>query len=161
MFCPMCKFEYRVEISRCEPCNVALVEQIPDEDPYSSTDGMARLLEGKDLQPLIIGDHQGLQEVQQALATHRVASIIGNDPRDEGLGTHVGSFCLLVTTDQVEMAQTVLRDNWMESVDREGLGTTPDLSEVLSCPACGFSVPSEIEECPECGLFVGTADGAG
>ena len=29
----MCKFEYRVEISRCEPCNVALVEQIPDEDP--------------------------------------------------------------------------------------------------------------------------------
>ncbi|MCK5689499.1 hypothetical protein KAI87_09535 [Myxococcota bacterium] len=33
--------------------------------------------------------------------------------------------------------------------------STPEETEVDTCPACGMTVPEDVKECPECGLFLG------
>jgi len=161
MYCPSCRAEYRPDIPSCAHCEVDLVAELPPEDPFSTPDKMAQMVEGKELQRLLVGDHVRLREAQRILADNRVASVLAGEDDEIEPGMH-SRFYLLVTAEDVDRSQQLFRDQWSEGLQSEGLTPVTDLSseagasEQMPCPACGAAVAAEQEECPDCGLFVGS-----
>ncbi len=160
MYCPSCRGEYREGISRCAHCEVELVAELPTEDVFGSPEAMARILEGKEVQPLLLGNYQPLTEAQRMLARERIATAIAGESEEE-IGMHQ-RFYLMVAEGDLERARSILEHHWQAGAAKEGLLVQElETADAGTCPACGTAVPSDAAECPECGLFVGAAEEEG
>jgi predicted amidophosphoribosyltransferase len=150
MFCPKCRGEFRPGLEWCAGCDVSLVSHQPDDDPFSSKDAMAVLLEGKELESLVTANQELLLQLQRKLAANRIATVISTESEDHRA---MGRFMLLCLNSDIEQARSFFGEEWEQSVAAEGLKEAVLDSE--NCPACTSPVPATEEECPECGLFVG------
>jgi hypothetical protein len=129
---------------------VALVTEVPDDDPFRSNDTMAAHLEGKELEVLVSANQELLLQLQRKLAANRIATVISVESEENRA---MRRFMLLCLASDIDEARSFFGDEWGQSVAAEGLQETVVESE--NCPACGSPVPATEEECPECGLFVG------
>ena len=116
---------------------------------------MAAALEGKELAPLVTGNHVALREVQRFLANQRIASVVGSEQDEDEAAVHA-KFFLMIASSDVDTARRKLEERWQSGVAKEGL----QLADVTAagegtCPACGAAVPEAASECPDCGLFLG------
>jgi predicted amidophosphoribosyltransferase len=153
-FCPICQAEFREGFTRCNACDVDLVDQL-EEDMDLSEENVRAALEGKELVGVTRGPLDVVKETRELLAANRIASIIIDDeesPKIEGLPPRM---VLVVPQDDIEAAAKVLGLKFKEMVKEEGM-ETPDL-KYENCPACGTRVSEDAEECSECGLFIGKA----
>ncbi len=150
MFCPKCRGEFRPGLEWCASCDVSLVGEQPDDDPFRSNDTMAALLEGKELESLVTANQELLLQLQRKLAANRIATVISTESVEH---RSMGRFMLLCKSSDIEEARTFFGEEWEQSVAAEGLDEADLDSE--NCPACTSPVPATEEECPECGLFVG------
>ena len=150
MYCPGCRGEFRVGLEWCASCDMALVVEMPNDDPFRSNDHMAEFLEGKELDVLVSANQDLLMQLQRKLAKERIATVISIQSEEHRA---MGRFMLLCQVSELERARAFFGDEWGQSVEAEGL-EVGDL-DAENCPACSSPVPPDDEECPECGLFVG------
>lgn len=170
MYCPKCRSEFRDGIAYCANCDVDLVEETPDEDPFSSPDKMAALLADADLEAVAVGQYVNLKEHQANLAKERIPTIIAPEEGEEiQPGLHARLY-LLAAADDTDRVREYYRARFERGIETEGLmldrgepKVSPEDLEasILPCPACGEPVPPTAAECPECGLFVGDPEAEG
>jgi len=169
MYCPECRSEFREGVTHCQNCQVDLIAEAPDQDPFSSPERMAQMLADKDLQAVIVGPYTSMRETQKLLSEVQIASIIAPEEGQElQPGLHERLY-LMIASDDLDRVRTFFDQRWEAGMQTEGLmlkkpGSTADAeedtgSDAAPCPACSTPVPAVAEECPECGLFVGAAAG--
>jgi hypothetical protein len=152
-FCPECRSEYRLGYTRCEACEVDLVDSLPEASPMTEAE-MRAALEGKELVAISQGVLDAVLETRDHLARQRILSLVeeaDKEPLQPGLPRRVR---LMVAREQLEEAARCLGESFRELVAQEGLEVGGELT-YDKCPACGSPVPPDAEECAECGLFVG------
>ena len=172
MYCPKCRSEFRPDVAHCANCEVDLVENLPETDPFETAEGMAELIQDREVQALFVGNHVALLEVQKILAKERIPSVIAGEAAEELEAAMHARFYLMIAEEQLEAAKAVVASRWEAGLEQEGL-MLKDASAVKAevaegsdaveggdapCPACGHVVPATVGECPECGLFVGVAE---
>lgn len=151
--CPVCQAEYRQGFTRCNSCEVDLVDNLPEEMDLSE-ENVRRALAGKELAVVNRGTLDAVMETRDLLSARRVPSMVVDeeDPKHQpGTPKRVA---LVVDKDHLEAAIEVLGENFRKLINQEGLKVNVDL-KYESCPACGALVPEDAEECPECGLVIG------
>ena len=164
MYCPSCRGEFRAGITRCANCEVDLVAEAPDLDPYASPESMAALLAEAELRPVLLGTYEPARQAQGLLAGARIASVVAPEEDDDMQPGLHARFVLLVAEEDVGRARGFFEARFAAGVANEGLQLKdPESQEVdaegaLPCPACDTPVPADQAECPECGLFVGVAE---
>ena len=139
-FCPICHAEFRPGFTRCNVCDVDLVDQLEEEMDLSE-ENVKAALEGKELVGVTRGTLEVVKETRDLLASHRIASIIVDDedsPKVHGMPPRV---VLVVSKDDIEGAALVLGSQFKEMVEEEGM-EAPEL-KYENCPACGTQVPEE------------------
>ncbi len=160
MFCPQCRAEFLEGVTRCQSCQVDLVDSIPDEDIFASTEAMARALAGRELEAVVVGHHVALRETQKALTDARIPSVIAGEAGEVEAGLH-NRFFLMVEAARLEEARAFFHRRWSQGLEDEGvmIATAADPATTATgvCPACQSPVPDESQECPECGLFLGSS----
>ncbi len=161
MFCPRCRSEYRAGFTRCAHCEVDLVPELPPADLYESPEAMARVLEGKDTQPIMVGSHVDLAQVQRFLGRQQILSVLASEADQEVDAPMHQRLYLMVAADDLERARAVIQRQWRDGAISQGLVSKDGGGPVSDavCPACGAAVPASASECPDCGLFVGAAEG--
>lgn len=168
MYCPECRSEFRPDVVRCASCDVELVDAAPENNPFTSPETMARLLEDKDLQAIVVGNFQSVTENQRLLAEERIASVIAPEKEGEeiGAGLHQRLY-LLVAQEDLERVRDFFAARLRQGLESEGLmlssgdsqaATSLEQASTEACPACGTEVSESESECPECGLFLGIAE---
>ena len=150
MYCPKCRGEFRPGLEWCAGCDVSLVAEQPDEDPFRSQASMAAHLEVKELESLVTANQELLQQLQRKLAKTHIVTVISVESEENRA---MRRFTLLCLVSDIEEARSFFGNEWEQSVAAEGLEEADLDSE--DCPACGAAVAATDEECPECGLFVG------
>ena len=161
MFCPQCRSEYRAGFTTCAHCHVPLVAELPPADLFESPEAMAKSLEGKETQAILVGSHVDLSEAQSYLGGKRIASVLAGEAGDEPAETPVAHrFFLMVAADDLERAREAIQARWRQGAIAQGLLLSDGPVPEGVCPACGAPVPPTASECPDCGLFLGDADAA-
>ena len=79
MYCPSCRSEFRAGIDFCRNCEIALVDSLPENSVFESSEAMAKSLEDKQLQPILVANHVELGKVQGVLAQQNIATLIADD----------------------------------------------------------------------------------
>jgi len=158
MYCPQCRSEYRAGFTTCATCKVDLVAELPPADAFESPDAMAKVLQGKETQAILVGSHVDLSEAQTFLATKRVASVLAGEAA-EGEETPIAHrFFLMVAADELERARDAIHAQWREGAIAQGLLLREGPVSADACPACGAAVSADVSECPDCGLFLGDTE---
>lgn len=152
-FCPVCHAEFREGFTRCNSCDVELVERLQDEIDLSE-ENVRQMLDGKELVAVTRGTLDVVKETRELLSKNRIASIIVEDEEAKlppGMPPRV---LLVVSKDALEDAGRVLGESFREMIEEEGVAPGGGDLTYEKCPACGTEVPEDTEECPECGLFI-------
>lgn len=152
-FCPVCLSEFREGFTRCNSCDVDLVDHLEQEMELSE-DNIRAALEGKELVLVTRGELEVVKETRDLLSSKRIASIVVDDEEAKVPAGAPPRVMLAVSKDDVEAAAKILGEKFQQMVAEEGQEVSNELS-YDTCPACGTKVPENAEECPECGLFVG------
>lgn len=154
MFCPQCRSEYREGFTWCAPCDVALVDELPDEGVFATPESMAAALADKEVQPLLVGTLQPLREAMEKLRQARILCALAAEQDEVGPGMQRRLY-LMVADEDFTRAREELGRDWESSLVREGLSEHALTGDDGDCPACGAALPEEQAECPDCGLVLG------
>jgi hypothetical protein len=106
----------------------------------------------------------GAKELERQLLSKGIAAAVAKSPPKACCGGGCGcgaKLQVLVREEDVQEVAQMVRDEWLESVRREGTveqlvpmkinGETVGPDE-LACPACGFAAPLQEGACADCGL---------
>lgn len=152
-YCPDCQAEFREGFTRCNSCDVDLVETLPE--PFDlSEENIKQALAGKDLIPVTRATLDVVKETRDLLSAHRVASLILDDENEKTPPGYPKRVILVVGSDDLEAAGKVLGESFHQMLDEEGID--PQQSQMVSdkCPACSAEIKEDQEECADCGLFI-------
>lgn len=147
MFCPVCKSEYRSGFTRCEPCDVDLVDRVEPVEAGVRSSGI-----GSPPASGPMTDYCGFLSLDEAYAARdllRVKSIrseiVIREPADSDLAALPrNEYWLRVPADAYKSAATVLG---FDPVQDSGV----DEGGSLSCSECGETVGNDEVFCPHCG----------
>jgi hypothetical protein len=153
-FCPICSAEFREGFTRCNTCDVDLVEALEDDNIDLSEEAVSKALAGKDLVVVSKGNLDAVMETRDLLWSKRVLALVTEDKEYVPPKGAPKRMDLVVGKHQLEEAMMALGENFKKMVKEEGLKVEGDLA-YENCPACGVKVPEDAEECPECGLVIG------
>lgn len=168
-FCPVCRSEYRAGFTSCKACgDVALVDELPkkiamtEEEiasgrpvAYSDSEEGVRVVEvdGVKLDAARIFVFEQAADIKATLEEQHVPAALV--PLDElTFKDNVKRYEVRVRVADLAKAQALLLEAWrrdLEVADAEPTGSVA----IDKCPACGATVPLDVEECPDCELFVG------
>lgn len=175
-FCPKCRAEYRVGITHCATCEVALVAEEDLPAVMSDAEIIAALAD-EEVVTVFEGPLAGLRPVHEKLLEAGIPAALREG---EELKTEMGLFiklALVVRKEDLGRVAELLGEEYRESLAREGLLSealdregpleAPEASEdggeegeggakALACPACGCTDPLVDGTCPDCGLFLGS-----
>ena len=158
MFCPSCRSEFRPGIDFCRNCEVSLLNELPDQSIFHSSEAMATALEGRELRPILVASHVELVKVQTQLGGHQIPSLLANEDGGDFQPGIASRFFLMVAEEDAQKAIQFVNNSALEGFKREGLVEKLTLGNTSECPACASEVPASSEECPECGLFLGLGE---
>lgn len=130
-----------------------------------------KTLSDVDLVPCIEGALAQTRDLERALLEADIPVAMTAKPKGaccSGGCSCGGKFQLLVREDDVPKVQQFLAREWLDAVEREGLGGTQKLVSLkvgdalpegaadapLACPACGCAAPLVEGACSDCGLVL-------
>ena len=141
MLCPVCKDEFRPGFSRCEPCNVDLVEDLSQVQPRSSE------APGEPPTQIRVTDYCGFLSLDEArgarelLKQHAIRSdILIRELAAEAEGPLKEEYWLRVEAERFTQVASLLGYDAVEASDDE-----------VACSECGHGVKAEESFCPGCG----------
>ena len=141
MLCPVCKDEFRPGFSRCEPCNVDLVEDLSQAQPRSSE------APGGPPPQIRVTDYCGFLSLDEArgarelLKQHAIRSdILIRELAAEAEGPLQEEYWLRVEAERFVQVASLLGYDAAEASDDE-----------VACSECGHGVKAEESFCPGCG----------
>ena len=143
VFCPNCKDEFRAGFTRCEGCDVELVEDLAAAEAASPT-----LPEAPPPMPIDLADFCGFFSLEEArsarerLRVERIHSeiVIREIPGGDWDGPPEDEFWIRVDKSRAKEVVALL-----------GETRTSGSSETFSCGECGKEVAVEESFCPGCG----------
>jgi hypothetical protein len=162
-YCPCCDDEYRLDISNCVACNVALI---------SGTEKLARVQamqqafgeRSMDIWPedelvnIRKGPLKDMKALQKILASERIPALLAGDEGGCAKGCCGPELYLQIKKHDIEMAAEVLTREFIRStaLDTHDLSNAQAVFNPLdaetACPACGCRFSPTVGACPECGL---------
>ena len=146
MFCPACRDEFRAGFTRCESCDVALVDRL-DAPALPAEPVKLVVPPANPAEPKV--NYCGFLEVGEALAARRALAEHGISAEvlvRDGEGEDAAEECWLrVVPSHFAAAQAILGYD-------EAEGVHADVAvEKIACSACGGDVDEDASECPHCG----------
>ena len=145
MFCPECKSEYRTGFTRCEECDVDLVEQLPSATPEidAQAEPVTVFVTFNDSEANLVKSLLEGSGIEVLLFDENLSSI---DPPAAFL---IGGIKVAVPKRQETLALEVLRE-YRSGAGREIVGETQG-SDEYRCPHCLGLLEPETTVCPKCG----------
>ena len=149
MFCPVCKDEFRPGFTRCQTCNVDLVEDLSQEKPRSSGTP-------DEPQPQVrVADYCGFLALDEArgarelLKQHAIRSdILIREAAAEAEGRLQEEYWLRVEAERFAQVASILGYDAADAADNVADNVADD---EIACSDCGQGVKAEETFCPSCG----------
>ena len=162
-YCPCCDDEYRVDVTNCVACNVALI---------SGTEKLARLQaeqqvfgqRSMDISPedelvnIRKGALNDMKSLQKILAGEWIPALLAGEEGGCAKGCCGPELYLQIKKNDIERAAEVLTREFIKStaLDTHDLSNAQAVFNPLDaetvCPACGCRFSPTVGACPECGL---------
>lgn len=162
-YCPSCDDEYRIDISNCATCNLALI---------SGKEKLARLQavqqvfgeRSMDISPedelvnIRKGPLKDMKSLQKILASQRIPALLAGDEGGCAKGCCGPELYLQIKKNDLETAAEVLTREFIRTtaLDTHDLSNAQAVFNPLDaetvCPACGCRFSPTVGACPECGL---------
>lgn len=161
-YCPLCRDEYRADISLCGSCGKELIageqllKETGREERAEPLDMEIR--EDDTLVALQAGALLDMKNLKNVLARNSVPALLIKDENSRGGGCCGPPIVLHIRDHDIDRAAAVLREeharttriNEFTSVSAEAV-FDPQASRVV-CPACSHEFTPEGSDCPDCGL---------
>lgn len=115
-----------------------------------------RALEGEEVAPCIEASIREAKELQEACLAAGIPALLGAEACGKPGCTPKAQ--LLVRPADVPRISTLLRERWVQMLEREGVRlidsavTEPPEGAEPPCPACGTAAPLVEGACSDCGL---------
>ena len=156
MWCHKCNSEFRVDVTTCPTCEVALHEAPPTEPEEIDED---QLLDSEtELTVVGHGEFASVMELRRAFHAASIPVAIVREEVDPDAPVEARRqvrFEVLIPTDRLEDAARVLAERSAEALRREGLQPLAPGDDTGHCPACGAVVSESVTECADCGIALG------
>lgn len=162
-YCSSCSGEYRLELSICPMCRIALVSgteklaQLAREQECLAGRSM-ELQPGTELVSIRKGPLQEMKYLQKVLEQGYIPGLISGDESGCGKGCCGPEMYLQISKDDVGPALEILAKEYVRStaLDSHDLCNAsavfdPSAAETV-CPACGCGFSPSVGACPDCGL---------
>jgi hypothetical protein len=163
-YCPACRTEYRQGIERCAQCAQPLVPQLPESDE-GKADRLREMVKAEKAARFGRTSYADACQMVEFLHSAGVDAMVIGDPKTCGPGGQCSHYSVAILPEDVEVAETALREDQKRLVESDDECRGANLDAVVDfdaqgqkkCPACGAGFEGTPEECPDCGLFIGTA----
>ncbi len=162
-YCPLCKDEYRTDVSHCSGCNVPLISGMEHlarvrEKQQVLAERSMEIAETDELVTIRKGPVTDMKTLQKLLAEERIPAILLGDKGGCGKGCCGPELHLQIKKEDIPLAGDVLTREFIRStaLDSEDLLNAEAVFDHLAaetvCPACGCKFSPTVGACPECGL---------
>lgn len=161
-YCPLCKDEYRAEITRCAACSVELVwgEKMLQEKAEAGGEpvGNTEITPEDTLVTLMKGSVLDMKNLKAVLARKHIPAILANDGQCRSGCCGAAEVLLQIRREDAMKASAVMQEEHERTTGhslREAAGERREFNSeaiMVTCPACGHEFTPEGEACPDCGL---------
>ncbi|MBI1946686.1 MAG: hypothetical protein HYS27_13390 [Deltaproteobacteria bacterium] len=162
--CPECGATYRAGFTRCNGCQVDLVDEATAAAAAAKKVDPRVALEGV---PKIALVHAGLpacREIERALLADGVPCLVEAEAEEgEPLAAGAVKVGVIIAQADLQRAGELLRRRFEQLIAKEGVGSfnteAIDLAAAeVQCPACGHTGALSEGACADCGLFLGAPE---
>jgi hypothetical protein len=162
-YCPLCKDEYRSDISHCGVCKVPLINgreklaQVREKHQALAKRSM-QILPTDELVNIRKGPLKDMKTLQRVLAQERVPALLAGDEGGCAKGCCGPELYLQIKKEDLPLAMEILARDFIKStaLDSHDLMHATAVFDQLAaetvCPACGCRFSPTVGACPECGL---------
>lgn len=160
-WCPACRSEYVEGVARCSPCDVELVEALPEALPEKGELLRAAVASGEAL-AIARASYTDACQMVEALHAAGVDAMVSGDPASCGKGGQCSHYFVAVLQEDGKAANDALKAEWARLLDHEQMAAAGgeidlDAEGAKQCPACTATFEGAPDECPDCGLYLGVA----
>lgn len=162
--CPECGATFRAGFTRCNSCNVDLVDEATAAAAAARKTDPRAALEGV---PRIALVHAGLpacREIERALLADGIPCLVEAEAEEgEPLAAGALKVGVIIAQADLQRAGELLRRRFEKLIEKEGVGSfnteAVDLAAAeVQCPACGHKGALVEGACGDCGLFLGAPE---
>lgn len=162
-YCPLCKDEYRSDISHCGVCKVPLINgreklaQVREKNQAMANRSM-QILPTDELVNIRKGPLKDMKTLQRVLAQERVPALLAGDEGGCAKGCCGPELYLQIKKEDLPLAMEVLARDFIKSTALDShdlMHATAVFDQHAAetvCPACGCRFSPTVGACPECGL---------
>lgn len=162
--CPECGATFRAGFTRCNSCNVDLVDAAvaaaaaaKKVDPRAALEGVPRVA-------LVHAGLPACREIERALLDAGIPCLVEAEAEEgEPLAAGAVKVGVIIAQADLPRAGELLRRRFEQLIEKEGVGSfnaeAVDLSAAeVQCPACGHKGALVEGACGDCGLFLGAPE---